>query len=57
MLSTMPGLPPTAGPILQYAGYAIVLIVCLLLIPRGIAPSIASLGKRTVARLRPRQTG
>ena len=57
MLSTAPGLPPTAGPILQYAGYAIVLIVCLLLIPRGIAPSIASLGKRTVARLRPRQTG
>lgn len=39
-LATMPGLPPTAGPILQYAGYGIVLVVFLLLLPRGIVPSV-----------------
>lgn len=49
-LSSQPGLPPTAAPIIQYAAYGTVLIVALLFLPRGIVPSVASL------RLRPRRT-
>lgn len=45
-LSALPGLPPTAAPILQYAGYAIVLIVTLLLIPKGIVPFVDRLRQR-----------
>lgn len=45
-LSTLPGLPLTAGPILQYAGYGIVLIMVLLVLPRGIAPSVSDGWKR-----------
>ncbi|MBN9193569.1 branched-chain amino acid ABC transporter permease [Microbacterium sp.] len=41
-LAALPGLPPTAGPIFQYAGYGIVLVVFLLLLPRGIVPSVVS---------------
>lgn len=41
VLSTLPGLPLTTGPILQYAGYGIVLIMFLLLLPRGIVPSVS----------------
>lgn len=41
-LAAMPGLPPTAGPIFQYAGYGIVLVVFLLLLPRGIVPTVVS---------------
>lgn len=41
-LAALPGLPPTMGPILQYAGYGVVLVVFLLLLPRGIVPSVAA---------------
>jgi branched-chain amino acid transport system permease protein len=41
-VSATPGLPPTAGPILQYAAYAVVLIVALIFVPRGVLPTIAS---------------
>jgi len=39
-VSSQPGLPPTAGPIMQYATYGVVLIVALLFMPRGIVPSV-----------------
>jgi branched-chain amino acid transport system permease protein len=41
-LSATPGLPTTAGPILQYAAYAAVLILALIFLPRGILPSVSS---------------
>jgi branched-chain amino acid transport system permease protein len=40
-VSSQPGLPPTAGPVIQYATYGLVLIVALLFLPRGILPSVA----------------
>ena len=48
-VSSQPGLPPTAAPIIQYAAYGTVLIVALLFLPRGIVPSVGSLR----GRLRP----
>jgi len=45
-LSSAQGLPTTAGPILQYAAYAAVLIVALIFLPRGILPSISSAWRR-----------
>lgn len=45
-LGSLPGLPPTASPILQYAGYGIVLICVLLFIPRGILPTVSDAVKR-----------
>ncbi|WP_417564667.1 branched-chain amino acid ABC transporter permease [Microbacterium sp.] len=45
-LAALPGLPPTAGPILQYAGYGIVLVVFLLLLPHGIVPSVTAAAAR-----------
>jgi branched-chain amino acid transport system permease protein len=48
-ISSQPGLPPTAAPIIQYAAYGTVLIIALLFLPRGIVPSVGSL------RLRRRQ--
>lgn len=45
-LGSLPGLPPTASPILQYAGYGIVLICVLLFIPRGILPTASDAVKR-----------
>jgi branched-chain amino acid transport system permease protein len=38
-VSSQPGLPPTAAPIMQYATYGAVLIVALLFLPRGLVPS------------------
>jgi ABC-type branched-subunit amino acid transport system permease subunit len=40
----------TAGTTLQYAGYAIVLIVVLLFLPDGIVPSIQKAWRRRTAR-------
>lgn len=37
-VATAPGLPPAAAPALQYAGYGLLLVVFLLLVPRGIVP-------------------
>lgn len=52
-VSAAPGVPATAGPILQYAGYGIVLVVFLLFVPRGIVPSVASaFGRIGAARRR-----
>jgi len=48
-VSSQPGLPPTAAPIIQYAAYGTVLIIALLFLPRGIVPSLGSV------RLRSRQ--
>ncbi|WP_309712030.1 branched-chain amino acid ABC transporter permease [Pseudolysinimonas sp.] len=56
-LSTMPGLPATAGPTLQFAGYAVVLVVVLLFLPNGIVPSIQSAWRRRRARLVPTNAG
>lgn len=49
-VSSQPGLPPTAAPIIQYAAYGTVLIVALLFMPRGIVPSVESLRGRLGAR-------
>lgn len=45
-LSTAPGMPPTAPAILGYAVYAIALIAAILLIPRGIGPTIMDAVRR-----------
>jgi branched-chain amino acid transport system permease protein len=50
-VSSQPGLPPTAGPVLQYATYGALLIVALLFMPRGIVPSVES-GVERFARRR-----
>lgn len=42
-LSSMPSMPPTAAPVLQYATYAVVLVAALLYLPRGLAPTLARL--------------
>jgi len=52
-LGSLPGLPPTAAPMLQYAGYGIVLICVLLFIPRGIQPTITDALARRRARRNP----
>jgi branched-chain amino acid transport system permease protein len=55
MISTMPSMPPTAAPVLQYAAYAVVLIAALLYLPRGLAPTLATLpgrGRAWAARVR-----
>lgn len=52
-LSATPGLPPTAGPVLQYAGYAVVLILALIFLPRGIVPSLSSAWARRGVRRKP----
>ena len=45
-VSSQPGLPPTAAPIIQYAAYGTVLIIALLFLPRGIVPSVGSVRLR-----------
>jgi len=39
-VSSQPGLPPTAGPIMQYATYGALLVLALLFMPRGIVPTV-----------------
>jgi len=56
-VSSTPGLPPTAGPILQYAAYAIVLIIVLLFLPKGILPALMSLWSKVTAKGRTRNPG
>ncbi len=58
-LSATPGMPAAAGPILQYAGYGVVLVLFLLFVPRGIVPTVAGRwaalrGQRSRARERGR---
>ena len=51
-VSSQPGLPPTAGPIMQYATYGGLLILVLLCMPRGIVPSVGSGLERAASRRR-----
>ncbi|MBT9605960.1 branched-chain amino acid ABC transporter permease [Microbacterium sp.] len=46
VLSAAPGMPAAAGPILQYAGYGVVLVLFLLFVPRGIVPTVAGWRRR-----------
>ena len=41
-VSSQPGLPPTAAPIMQYATYGALLVLALLFMPRGIVPTLDS---------------
>jgi branched-chain amino acid transport system permease protein len=50
-MSSQPGLPPTAGPIMQYATYGGLLVLALLFMPRGIVPAVDG-GFERVARRR-----
>jgi branched-chain amino acid transport system permease protein len=52
-VSSQPGLPPTAGPILQYATYGAVLVATLLFLPRGIVPSTTDAAGALRQRLAP----
>lgn len=45
-LGTLPGMPSTAPAVLSYAVYATVLIVAVLLIPKGIYPGVMSIASR-----------
>jgi branched-chain amino acid transport system permease protein len=49
-VSSQPELPPTLGPILQYATYGGLLVLTLLFMPRGIVPAVESGVTRAVAR-------
>jgi len=39
-VSSQPGLPPTAAPIMQYATYGTLLVLALLFMPRGVVPTV-----------------
>jgi branched-chain amino acid transport system permease protein len=47
-LGTRPGMPPYASSVFSYAVYAILLVVVLLFLPRGLVPSVADLLRRAV---------
>jgi branched-chain amino acid transport system permease protein len=50
-ISSRPELPPTTGPILQYAAYALLLILAMLFMPRGIGPTVqAGVGRMVRTR-------
>jgi len=50
-VSSQPGLPPTAAPIMQYATYGVLLILALLFMPRGIVPTVdAGVGRLSQRR-------
>jgi len=51
-VSSQPGLPPTAAPIMQYATYGALLVLALLFMPRGLVPSVDSAFDRVAARRR-----
>ena len=51
-VSSQPGLPPTAGPIMQYATYGALLVLALLFMPRGVVPTVDSGVERLMARQR-----
>ena len=51
-VSSQPGLPPTAGPIMQYATYGALLVLALLFMPRGVVPSLDGALERVAARRR-----
>lgn len=49
-VSNQPGLPAETGTILQYGAYAVVLIVVLLFMPRGIVPTLSGAIERRERR-------
>ncbi len=49
-IATQPGMPSYAPSVLSYAVYALVLIVTVLFLPRGIAPALKDLRARVVSR-------
>jgi branched-chain amino acid transport system permease protein len=49
-VSSQPGLPPTAGPIMQYATYGALLVLALLFMPRGLVPTIDGAFERVADR-------
>jgi branched-chain amino acid transport system permease protein len=49
-VSSQPGLPPTAGPIMQYATYGALLVLALLFMPRGVLPPVDEAVDRVAAR-------
>jgi branched-chain amino acid transport system permease protein len=51
-VSSQPGLPPTAGPIMQYATYGALLVLALLFMPRGVVPSVDGAFDRVAGRRR-----
>jgi branched-chain amino acid transport system permease protein len=51
-VSSQPGLPPTAGPIMQYATYGAVLVIALLFMPRGLVPSATGAAQAVRQRAR-----
>jgi branched-chain amino acid transport system permease protein len=51
-IAGMPSMPPTAAPILQYATYAVALVVALLYLPRGLVPTLTELPVLLAGRTR-----
>lgn len=51
-VSSQPGLPPTTGPIMQYATYGALLVLALLFMPRGVVPTADGAFDRLAARRR-----
>jgi branched-chain amino acid transport system permease protein len=47
-ISTQPEFPATAGPILQYAAYAVLLILAMLWMPRGVVSVLQTVRRRLV---------
>lgn len=53
-IGTAPGMPPTAPAIMNYAVYAVLLILALLFLPRGVLPSLQGAWDRARSRRRAR---
>jgi branched-chain amino acid transport system permease protein len=49
-LGTQPGMPPYASTVFSYAVYAVLLVVVLLFLPRGLLPTAAEWVRRTLPR-------
>ncbi len=49
-ISSLPSMPPTAAPVLQYGAYAVVLVVTLLFLPGGLLPACRDLYARRSTR-------
>ena len=52
-VGTTDGMPAEAPTILSYAVYGVLLVLVVLFLPRGLAPSLASWWQRRAARRRP----
>ena len=51
-LGTRPGMPSYASSVFSYAVYAVLLVVVLLFLPRGLLPAMADLFRRALGRRR-----